>query len=96
MYHDEIEEVEDLIGISLYETIKKVGSKFIVYPKKGGKGLDRKSVVKGKSEDVGGRGVTTRENGRKRWEQEREKKQRVATMECRRARVRGTRRMIDV
>jgi len=39
MDHDEIEEVEDLIGISLYETIKKVGSKFIVYPKKGGKRL---------------------------------------------------------
>jgi hypothetical protein len=35
----DIEWVEDEIGITLFETIKKVGSKYVVYPKKGGKRL---------------------------------------------------------
>jgi hypothetical protein len=39
MGHADVEEIEDQIGISLSETIKKVGDKYIVYPKNGGKRL---------------------------------------------------------
>jgi len=46
MGHNEVEEIEDQIGISLSETIKKVGSKYIVYPKKGGKRLGTHSTYK--------------------------------------------------
>jgi hypothetical protein len=50
MDHDEIEEIEDLIGIpireSITETIKKVGKQYIIYPKKGGKRLGTHDSLK--------------------------------------------------
>ncbi|NBW58587.1 hypothetical protein EBR43_12600, partial [bacterium] len=39
MGHEEIQDLENIIGISITETIKKVGNKYVVYPKAGGKRL---------------------------------------------------------
>ena len=50
MDHDEIEEIENEIGIpireSISETIKKVGNQYVVYPKKGGKRLGTHDSLK--------------------------------------------------
>ena len=46
MDHNEIEEIEDQIGISLYETIKRVGDKYVVYPKAGGSRLGTHDSLK--------------------------------------------------